>query len=396
MKTTRTGAALFLALACIVLQVHAVAQTPTKQAPQASNELLSQHDAELIKEVIRYHIPSEEVMSQLALDKDFIQALRPILKEFREHLKRQLPLWIAEEREVAGNAYLMGRDLERSIFLRTLNEQALAWVESAGPEYDEAWAQALLAPRSCLTRSDGHPANHRYGPRLSRLNAAPAKVRDTLLRYERELLLRWGTVRKDLPARPSPQLMLAAEHAVTRMKANLPVDAQPMTPYLAAQLFKLDRPKGLLDDREACALHQWWLRSRLAANPASRQEALNVHRYATLFDLAQWVPSKPSGGQGEAGPKLGEYPAAASYFHVEGIISVLAILDANAKPLRAQVDKRALRVPGVRHNRPVAFETLLDQASIAYAMQRPYAKGSLAQVTFDIDWNLKDGSNDEH
>lgn len=184
-----------------------------------------------------------------------------------------------------------------------------------------------------------------------------------------------------------------------RLCAGFPVSAEPMTPFLAGQVFARDRKPGKANRWEQCAKSQWWLASQLANNKMDRLAALTLYRYSTMVDVHELVPpavlqkaatARPAKGEGERA-----YPPVAAYFGVEGSTLVQADTDDQGKFLRARVVSRKITVPGVRDNPPLAFETLLDAASLDYAeTRRRYPQDKAQTYRFEMNWRLNEGEHE--
>jgi hypothetical protein len=169
------------------------------------------------------------------------------------------------------------------------------------------------------------------------------------------------------------------------------VNAAPMTPFLAGRVFARDRKPGKLDRWEQCARSQWWLQSQLAEQHADRRQALAVYRYSMMPDVTDVVPEgfKPSSGPARNAAGTPDYPRTAIYFQVEGATTLKVSLDDQGKVLKAEVVAREIRVPGVRNKRPLAFETLFDDAAIELARQRTYAAGGAREQSLNMTWKLE-------
>jgi hypothetical protein len=230
--------------------------------------------------------------------------------------------------------------------------------------------------------------------------AAPVEVRATLLEGERQLLSRWGSKRQNLPERPSAAQFSAADQVITRLRADLPVDAVPMSAYLAMQVFAREHKPNQLDVWGQCAKSRWWLASQLDHGNTDRTQALTQYRYSRMEDAQQGFVPAPVAQQMAAklatGDKSG-YSPVATYYQVEGVTAVEVELDDQGKFIRAQVASRKLKVPGVRDNPPIAFETLLDAAALDYAEKgRNYPADKGKNLKFEMVWRLEEGKNETH
>ena len=148
-----------------------------------------------------------------------------------------------------------------------------------------------------------------------------------------------------------------------------------MAPGLAGRLFDRDRKPGKPDGMERwdkCAKGQWWLASQLAAGKVDKLAALTIYRYSTMANADEYAPTSVRQQAAPARPGDGKsaYPPVAAYFGAEGSTTVEALTDGQGKFIKAKVLARKITVPGVHDNAPVAFETLLDTASLDQAAKR--------------------------
>jgi hypothetical protein len=378
-KSGRLGAA----LCCVVLLLPilpAAAATPTAQ------ELLAEADQTLVNQLVEWDKRAFDVPDDLALDEPLRDAATAMVQDHVARVRELLPAWIAQERAESRVPDLRGGALFQPIYRRLINEMAIWSVESGGPAHDDAWLKAVLAPKACSVLPPFH-----FGRRIAMIQAAPVDVRPALLAAERQLLSRWGTKRQGLLPRPSATDLDAADQAITRIRAGLPVTAGPMTPYLAGQIFDRDRKPGPADRWQQCAKSQWWLASQLAGGKTDRTLAIAVYRYSTMIDVHDFVPDSVIRKAAAARPTEGQqaYPPVAAHFNVEGSTTVQAETDDHGRLLKAQVISREIKVPGVRDNPPVAFETLLDAAALDYAAKRSYPDAKAARQQFVINWRLQ-------
>ncbi len=363
-------------IAVLQLTTAAIAGTPTVQ------ELLAEEDQTLVNQLVDWDKQFLTLPDDVELDRSLRDAAQAMLQAHRARVRELVPLWIAQEREQAQSPTLRGRALWQPILNRMFNEMAVWSVESTGTAQDEAWLKATLAPMACRIV----PLSF-FARQMALIQSAPPESRPALLADEQTLISHWGTKRATLPERPSTQDLEAADRAIDLLRAGLPNPASPMTPYLAGQLFDRERKPGKSDRWEQCAKSQWWLASQMAKPNADRALALVVYRYSTMPDVRGYVPSvanppaKPASGSGE-----NAYPPEASYFGVRGTTSVRVQTDGHGKPIGSRISARTLVVPGVRDNRPVAFEALLDAASIDIATRRHFLDGT-GETTINISWN---------
>jgi hypothetical protein len=380
-KKTRWLAGAILAAAALAWMGDAAAQSPTVQ------ELLAEQDQLVLKEVAWFVNASFVLPDDLPLDTALREAATEMAKAHMKRVWTQLPQWIAQERAAAGNPGLRGSALSHPLYFRAINEMALWSIESAGPTNDKAWIQAALAPMACDYVYDAI-----FARRIAMIQAAPVEVRPTLLEGERQLLSHWGSKRENLPERPAAAQFSAADQVITRLRAGLPVEAVPMSAFLAKKIFARERKPNQSDRWEQCAKNQWWLASQLDHGNTDRTQALTLYRYSRMeeaqpaflpADVAQKLAAKLA-----TGDKSG-YSPAASYYQVEGVTAIEVELDDQGKFMRAKVASRKLKVPGVRDNPPIAFETLLDAAALDYAEKgRSYPADKGKNLKFEMNWRL--------
>jgi hypothetical protein len=363
----------------------AAADTPTVQ------ELLAAQDKDLENQLVGWGKSAFALPDDLALDEPLRQAATQVAQEHVARLRKLWPVWIAQERAESGDLNLRGNALSQPLYLRAINEMAIWTIESGGPAQDDAWLKAALAPTACRSLFPSYLAQ-----RIAMIQAAPLDARPALLAGERELLSRWGTKRPSLPPRPLAADLAAVDQAITRLRAGLPVTAEPMTAYLAGQVFNRDRNPGKSDRWEQCAKSQWWLASQLARGKVDRTAALTLYRYSMMLDVHEFVPTTVGQKAAATRPTEGKpaYPPVAAYFQAEGSTTVQAETDALGKFLKARVISRKIAVPGVRDNPPVAFETLLDAASLDYAEKRSYPAGKATTLQFEMVWRLREGEDE--
>ena len=369
-------------VALLPLATPALADAPTIQ------QLLAEEDQAVVDQLVEWDKHELIVPSELELDGPLREAAASLVQAQVARVRELLPAWIAQERAHAQAPALRGRALSQPLYRRMVNEMAIWTVESVGPAHDDAWLNAALAPKAC---SIVPPT--RFAQRMALIQAAPLSLRPALLAGERQLVARWGTKRVALPPRPPGADLEAVDQAITRLRAGLPVTAEPMAPSLAGMVFNRQRKPGPSDRWEQCAKSQWWLASQLDVAKADRALALAVYRYSTMLDVRAFVPvsAMKAPASGTTGGREG-YPPEAAYFAVEGMTTVQADSDDHGNFLKARVVSRKITVAGVRDNPPVAFETLLDAAALDVAAKRRYPDGRATSDRFDTAWHLEGGS----
>jgi len=356
----------------------AAASTPAARAPHPGP------DGQLAQAYVGWMTRVFAVPAGADVDAPLREAMSRLVDEHLARLRRLLPAWIAEERRRA-QAPLPPGALERAIHNRLVNELALWRLESPGADYDAVLTRAILKPGVC----DRPPRDGYLGLLMSWFQAVPATDRPALLAGERTLLARWGTRRAGLAPRPAKSLSEDESDAIVRLRSGADAPDVPMPPVLANSAFKGEALSSMRD--VDCALHQWGLARRLRHGDAPAA-ALAAWRYATMRTAADWnvVPDADAASRDPGG-----YPPVARAWAVTGSIDLRVQPDAQGRFASASIAGRNLAVPGVTDNPPVAFETLLDAASLATAPLRfkavaPPADGSPPPpVAMRIVWRLE-------
>jgi hypothetical protein len=280
-----------------------------------------------------------------------------------------LPAWVAEERQLqtaSGEAHEVWEQYF-AVWARVLNELALWQMEPGDAAYENATlAVVRTSPLTCRFGGDARFSD--YASRIARVQAMPPSQRDAALATERQLLAHWGQTRPALAPWPDQLPRDAAVAALTQAGGQQARLALP--PLLAAELLGDQKNPATIHPEEQCRLQQWWLRESLrrGATPAA---ALNTFRYGTLITADQrfagTFDAAPADGKPEPVSDKPPYPKIALRFMVTGRTTLSARLDAAGKPKEVSIIERKISMPGVRDARPIAFETIFDQASVNYA-----------------------------
>lgn len=312
------------------------------------------------------------------------------------HLARVKPLlaqWLAEEKQQGGPRQPAWQ-LYNAVWARLLNELALWQIEAGDAAYEQATLEVLKsAPLACRTYAD--PRFRDYASRIARLQAMPAARRAEALESERKLLAHWGQPRGTTPPWPEP---LPQDQAMAALTARAGAPEQQgqqeqqrlaLPPILAADL-AANKPYAEMHPEVQCLLQQWWLRDSLrrGAAPAG---VLNAFRYGTMLSVSERLAGifEQAGAKPEASDGKPAFPRLASRFLITGATILSAQLDANARPRRVAVVQRKINVPGIRDERPVAFENIFDQTAIDYGMKGfPYDKAAATPFKFQLQWTL--------
>jgi hypothetical protein len=288
----------------------------------------------------------------LPLEPSLRQQLQALANEHIARLASQAPAWLEEEWAQLPSGGSV-RDLGRALDNRLHNELALWQLDATDPWL--ALLPRMLTPGTC-SPEDGRAPFARVARWVQML---PAADREAALAAQRELLARWGQPRSGLPERVSLQEL--ADPVLRRLRqVERPADEPPLPPVLAWSALATPPPPPRLEWR--CALAAWWLQREAARGVVSAATMAAV-RHALAFEAAVgWRPP------GESDIQSNGYPRAAARAWVEGRIVVAGRRrEVGAGLEQPRIASRTLSVPGVRGSRPVAFETLLDAASLARA-----------------------------
>jgi hypothetical protein len=326
------------------------------QAPMPALTTVERNAVEGLTERLKADMALPE---RLALDGSLRTAASQMADAHVSRMRGVFQSWVVQQRPADGTPNDEPRALS-PLFGRYVNELAQAWLQSPGREYDETLMPALLRPGICL-RSYDMPL---FAAQMALIQAVAPDRRSVLLDGERTLLARWGQPRPDLPPRPEPGQRDLEEANIARLQAGQEVAAPPMPPVLAAAVLKDQRDR--LSDGERCALRQWGLATALSLPGARPADALHAYRFAAAFTAQDAFAPLENGIAARAGSQQ-DYPLPAQFFEVEGKIQVEIEADVQGRLLHARIKARDIKVPGLHGARPVAFDTVLDEASLARA-----------------------------
>jgi hypothetical protein len=310
----------------------------------------------------------------------------------RDHLARMEPVyrqWVGEERARLGKAATEGQ-----VYLATVarfHDEVARWrLLPAGAAHDNPMRAAALKPAVCRKGQTPMDAI------AAAIDEVPDSQRAAVLAGERAMLARWGTSDSaDLPPRPIPSARDEERSLLERLRRGEAIDASPLPPVVAGFAFMTD-PSGA-QAQARCALDQWWLANALRRPGANTDDVYLRFAYAGVleaFTRDQPIPLLDT----DEGPD--GYPVIAQKVGLEGVIRVEIDTDAAGRFLRGRVIHRDLKASSLREgHRPLAYETLLDDASLARARTswKPAspAAGSPASAPpktvakIDILWRLK-------
>ncbi len=294
-------------------------------------------------------------------------------------LRTWVDAWPAQIRAaLPAGAVLSRARLDQAMWSRFYNEltawRLAAGVPGSGTVVDQADALPL---RAC--RDFGHTSP--WPGLLVLAQALPPERQAQALRAEQQLLQRWG----QWPAPPPvPQVSLDDQ---TRSLIAEPPHAPAMVPVLAAAFFANEQPPT--NPRLRCLSRLWRLQAALAARlPADAAWA--AFTYASSPKIDDWMPAAAGASTDNA-----EYPTLARRFEVQGTVLVEVQLDAQGRILGSRIASRNLTAMEQVGVRPLAFETLLDEASLKRAareaMPPPAAadlKDGVARRRLELVWRL--------
>jgi hypothetical protein len=327
---------------------------------------VAKEDEEIVRTNMTWMQSIFALPARLELDADVRTAAETMAAAHLARLPEVFKLWVTEERRFQGAATDVGR-LAQAVAARTFNHLALWRLQSAGPAFDAAWAALLEQPQLCRP---AERASSYFSLLAARWQLAPAEHRHAVLEGERVLLERWAQMPASLLDRPLRSSAQAVTELVRRSRESGARRRVPMAPVVADILLgqqDFERKVGPLP----CAVTQWWFREQRAADPAAGEAALLAVRYEWMPAVTAWSETEKSSS---GGAKQGEYPPLAARWDVTGTVLVDVAIDATGART-ARIAERRIAVAGVRGVRPVAFEALLDEASLQ--------RGEAAQPTTD-------------
>ncbi|WP_457421712.1 hypothetical protein [Roseateles sp. P5_E7] len=343
--------------------VGAVAQAPASALNVVQRGFVEQMFENLVA-------PRFAVLAEDALDDETRAAAQAMQAEHLPRVQALMARWALEEiRQPEGPEW------PRRMLARLANEFALWGRDSIGPAQDAALAQALQLPGMC------RPIGSRPSElvmRLARLRGLPPPVRRAAVQAERELLARWGEPRQVDETEP-----LDAEDVLLTLRASGQPAKTPLPPVLA-QLYLGDSDNTRLNPWVAepvvrCALHQWAGARPVQFRAATAMQAADVLGIDRLKAAGPTSDSEP-------------YPKLGSLFTIRGVITIRAALNPEGQLLHPTVVQREMTVPGVRNARPLAFEGVLDLATLAKARDMDWkvwapTKG-LRAFDREFEWSL--------
>lgn len=322
-----------------------------------------------------------ELPAVLKLDDALRRDAQALADAHIARMGKVIETWAAEEAALLG-ANAGYNEIAPRLVARYANESALWQLDSTGADFDRVMLRSLQNPGGCPFEQLGATSFARMVLTVQRM---PPADRAVALDAQHVLLARWGAERGAIPARPEPAMLDLAQQAVERIRAPVRAsDEPPLTPNLA--LLLLRPPYRPLPAANRCELVGWWLRREAAGGRALPPDSLTAARYALIpsaqDSLGHLVArrSEPDG-----------YPPLAGVFRVEGSVHVGGRARASGVGFdQPVVRKRAVSVPGIRNVRPVAFETIFDDASLArVATMKTGAAAAGESVEVEIKWAVE-------
>ncbi|KQV88045.1 hypothetical protein [Pelomonas sp. Root1237] len=345
--------------------------TPAVAAASAPAPALSEAQRDYIEQIFKnLVVPRFTVRADDALDDEARAAAQAMQAEHLPRVQALMTQWALEEIQQPEE-----KDWFRRMTARLANEFALWGRDSTGPEQDAALSQALRMPGMC--RPVGGWSSELV-MRLARLRGLPPEVRRAAVQAERDLLARWGKARQVDETEP-----LDAEDMLLALRVDSQPPWKPLPPVLA-QLYLGDSGDSRLDPRVAepavrCALHQWG-----GVTPAQFRAAMAMQA-ADVLGINRLVAAGPTSAD-NAYPKLG------SLFTVRGVITIRAALNSDGKLVNPTVVQREISVPGLREVRALAFEGVLDLATLTKAQEMDWMewapKQGMRLFEREFEWDL--------
>jgi len=253
-----------------------------------------------------------------------------------------------------------------------LNQRAAMHMQTLGEDGDRLMLAAWQRPSYCrLEPEDGWFANTVVA--VSQLQpqqrAAVWAAQDTA--WERQ------ASGSGLPMMAAPEIPLsrAIQDKVASWSSQAVRAGPAMIPVLAWS--RLVRRKS---DAVTCSVRLWWLQHALLLPGADQRSLAEAIRYDTL--------PLPTYESPPAGQPADGYPVAAMRHGVEGVLQVHARL-AGGRLQNPVVASRRITVPGLEGERPIAFETIFDEPTLARARQARQEGPDADRVTVEFVWRLQ-------
>ena len=194
-----------------------------------------------------------ELPATLKLDPPLRLAVEGLAQEQAQRMASQWPQWVAEER-AANPAALDSRTLADHLSARLANE-VVAWrIDRVDDAQDQVWLAALERTPLC----EHVVANRPLATLAAMLQQMTPAQRDVAIAAERQLLARWGSAPRELPARPLPSAAELLEKALPKLRNDDAGARLPMWPLVADWLHfdKIGKFKEA-PFLSTCSIEQW-------------------------------------------------------------------------------------------------------------------------------------------
>lgn len=320
-------------------------------ASVGANDTMARERAEALRNVASWSRHDFMATSAAGLGAELQARVETMARDHQARVDRSAEAWLDE---LIDRFDLPVSGLVRSLMARYANE-LVRWQLDRVDEADDM--RLLLAMRDqglCAALQAPAPFE-RWIEMVKRL---PESEREAAVRAQETLLTRWGDERADPPQRPDVPWISTARAALQRLREADRPSGEPPTPPVLMWLFFVGKA-SVFAPAERCTLARWML-EREPLRQASALERASYMRSALAWDAANDIKQPRAGSDG--------YPPIARQFLVEGKVRVKGRARASGIGLdSAVISKRDIRVEGLGPVRPVAFEGLLDEASLQRA-----------------------------
>jgi hypothetical protein len=253
-----------------------------------------------------------------------------------------------------------------------LNQRAAMHMQTLGEDGDRLMLAAWQRPSYCRLE----PERGWFADTAVAVSQLPPQERAALwaaqdAAWERQV----SGAALPMMAVPEIPLSRAIQEKVASWTSQVVRGGPAMTPVLAWS--RLVRRKS---DAITCSVRQWWLQHALLSPGAEGRSLAEAIRYDTL--------PLPTYESPPAGQPADGYPVAAMRHGVEGVLQVHARL-AGGRLQNPVVASRRITVPGLEGERPIAFETIFDEQTLARARQARQEGPDADRVTVEFVWRLQ-------
>jgi hypothetical protein len=306
------------------------------------------------------------------MDESLDERLVSAAKVLREQALTRLKQVALDAMTAPGEAREPDQQVGHNAALHRLAQWSLA---SLSAEHAELWHKALKDDAFC--RPPSTERNNMWSEYLHRFRNLPQADLTRLLDLESRLISQIGKIEPDTTA--PFDIDKSARLAKTEPANAL----APWAPVAALSLLH-SQPKKQVSRVVNCYAQHVAYR-----NAGSTDQALAAFRAGNAWTVSRTFGYSKAQLQESRSDRNG-LPVVATWFGVQGTITMEIMLDTAGKPETASVVSRNLKVPGVAPTEtPVAFLDLLDDAGLAYAMrQKPRAELAGSKVRFQMGWEI--------